>query len=167
MTFHPLEERLSYRCSLISTRIARFITPMLEMQYELTLTNWRVLAVIGRYAPLSGKEVAVHTSTDAFFVSRAVDQLVSKGLVNRGVDGRDRRRTCLTLTARGKTVHHEIEEAINRIEEAIVRSMSEQEEMQLRRALEALDRRTMDFVQGDRVWSDFWQAQEPQPSRTS
>jgi len=151
----PLEERLSYRCSLISTRITRFITPMLESRYGLTVITWRVMAVIGRYAPLSAKEVAQHTSTDAFFVSRAVEQLVNLEFVARSVDARDRRRSCLELTPAGRTVHRKVEGVINRLEASLITELDAAQREALHTALAYLDAQTQRLQDGEQSWQDF------------
>jgi len=156
MVTFRLEERLSYRCSIISNRIARFITPMLEEAFQLTLITWRVLAVIGRYEPMSSKDVALHTSTDAFFVSRAVEQLVQRGYVSRTPDDQDRRRVSLALTDRGRAVHHQVEDTINRIEEAIVADLPEPEQTAMRTALARLDERSAALVHSGAKWQDFF-----------
>lgn len=151
----PLEERLSYRCSLISSRITRFLAPMWEEQYGLTVITWRVMAVIGRYGPVSAKEVAAHTSTDAFFVSRAIEQLVGQKYVRREADPRDRRRAYLELTASGKAAHRKIEAAINRLEAQFLEELSESEREAINAALAFLDHKTRELQEGERTWKDL------------
>ena len=87
-----LEERVTYRCLLIATCVTRHLAPKWSADFGLSVTNWRVMAVIGRFEPVSAKEVAARTSTDAFFVTRAIDNLVEQGYVDRGIDSEDRRR---------------------------------------------------------------------------
>ena len=74
------------------------------------------MAVIGRFAPVSAKQVAARTSTDAFFVARAIDKLVEQGYVQKDVDHEDRRRLRLSLTPSGKKVHRQVEDMINLVE---------------------------------------------------
>ena len=151
----PLEERLSYRCSLISARITRFIAPLWEERYGLTTVMWRVMAVVGRYGPLSAKEVAMHTSTDAFFVSRALEQLVERKYVRRGVDPRDRRRARLDLTAAGKAVHFKVESAINALEAEMLAGMKARERKSLSAALDLLGKKALALQESDKTWQDF------------
>jgi DNA-binding MarR family transcriptional regulator len=74
------------------------------------------MAVIGRYEPISASQVADRTSTDAFFVGRAIDKLVEQGYLKKGVDPDDRRRLRLSLTATGRKVHRQVEDMINLVE---------------------------------------------------
>ncbi|HNR92947.1 MAG TPA: MarR family transcriptional regulator, partial [Dokdonella sp.] len=78
----PLEERFTYRFAVIANRMGSVLAPSHE-RYGLSVATWRVLAVIGRYQPLSAKELARRTSTDPFRVTRALILLDEKGLVSR------------------------------------------------------------------------------------
>ena len=50
----------------MASRITRHLAPWWKSEFGLTVTSWRVMAVIGRYEPLSAMQVAERTSTDAF-----------------------------------------------------------------------------------------------------
>jgi DNA-binding MarR family transcriptional regulator len=151
----PLEGRLSYRCQMIATRITRVLAPMWQERYGLSVINWRVLAVIGRYMPVSAKDVVARSSTDPFFVSRAVEQLVTQGLVDRGQDPEDRRRLRLSLTAKGRRVHRDIEQAINRVEAAVTEGLSREERKLLDDLLSRLERRSQ-VVEATREGREFF-----------
>ncbi len=151
----PLEERLSYRCSMIATRIARFLAPMWESRHGLSTDTWRTMAIIGRYGPMSAKGVATHTSTDAFHVSRAVDRLVHKGLVRRNVDPEDRRRVRLELSSAGRRAQREIEIALSRVEEEILAGLGRRERQILQSALANLQERALSLTGSGLTWRDF------------
>ena len=121
----------------------------------LTVITWRVMAVIGRYGPVSAKEVAAHTSTDAFFVSRAIEQLVGQDYVRREADPRDRRRAYLKLTATGKAAHRKLEATINRLEAQLTADLTEPERNAIDTALSFLDQRTKELQEGTQSWKDF------------
>jgi DNA-binding MarR family transcriptional regulator len=120
----PLENRISYRCLSIATRITRHLAPRWKSEFGLTVTSWRVMAVIGRYEPISATQVAERTSTDAFFVGRAIDKLVEQGYLKKGVDPDDKRRLRLSLTASGKRVHRQVEGLINHVEAHLLAGVS-------------------------------------------
>ena len=155
MTVIPLEERLSYRCSMIATRIARFLAPMWETRHGLTVDTWRAMAIIARYGPMSVKEVATRTSTDTFHVSRAVDRLVRKRLVRRNVDSRDRRRVRLELSSPGQRVHREIEDVLSRVEQELLAGVGARDRRVVTRALATLDERLATLSSGGLTWRDF------------
>ena len=120
----PLENRISYRCLSIATRITRFLAPRWKDEFGLTVIGWRVMAVIGRFEPISAKEVAARASTDAFFVARAIEKLVEQGYVKKAVDMHDRRRLSLSLSTPGKKVHRHVEAMISQVEADLLAEVS-------------------------------------------
>lgn len=151
----PLEARLSYRCAMIATRIARFLAPMWESRYGLSADTWRAMAIIARYGPTSAKDVATRTSTDAFHVSRAVDRLVRKRLVKRNVDSRDRRRVRLELTPAGRRAHRDIEQTLSRIEEELLAGLDRQERQRMTSAFAMIEERALNLGASGLTWRDF------------
>jgi DNA-binding MarR family transcriptional regulator len=103
-----LERFLPYRLSVLSNTISQAIAREYADRFELSVTEWRVIAVLGRYPDLSASEVAERTAMDKVAVSRAVNSLIDAGRVRREVHGGDRRRSVLALTARGRKVYEEV-----------------------------------------------------------
>jgi DNA-binding MarR family transcriptional regulator len=64
--------------------------------------------VLGRYPDLTATELAERTAMDKGAVSRAVASLVAEGRLTRKVDGEDRRRTRLRLSAKGYRIYDEV-----------------------------------------------------------
>jgi DNA-binding MarR family transcriptional regulator len=104
---------------------------MYANRHDLTMPAWRSLAVIARHQPLTAKQLATLTSSDAFKVARAIELLVRRGLINRDVDKSDRRRASLRLTAEGRKVYKDIEKFVVRVEREVA---------VLRESLDKLDR---------------------------
>ena len=151
----PLESRLSYRCSMISTRIARFLSPMWDERYGLSVDSWRILAVIGRHEGISAKEVAARSSSDAYHISRAIERLVRRGLIKRSVDATDRRRARLQLTAAGRAAHHVIGRALSRVEEELLGGLRPAQRALLGAALASVDERASALMASGLTWKDF------------
>jgi DNA-binding MarR family transcriptional regulator len=102
-----LERFLPYRLSILSNRISQAIAREYQQRFDLSMTEWRVMAVLARYDGdgLSAREVAGYTEMDKVAVSRALSRLVeAKRVARRGHDG-DKRRSVLRLTAAGWKVH--------------------------------------------------------------
>lgn len=93
-----LEEFLPYRLSLLSNTISQGISSIYRKQYGLSVTEWRVLAILGRFPGLTASEVMVRGAMDKVAVSRAVAKLLDKGLLERSPHSEDRRRMPLRLT---------------------------------------------------------------------
>jgi DNA-binding MarR family transcriptional regulator len=111
MTEHAvleLEHFLPYRLSVLSNRVSQEIARLYADRFALNVTEWRLLAVLGRDPDLSATELAERTAMDKVAVSRAVASLVADGRLTRKVDGLDRRRARLRLSARGYRIYDEV-----------------------------------------------------------
>lgn len=73
--------------------------------FGLNLNRWRILAVIRRMENCSMKDLALFSAVDRTTLTRAVDSLVSDGLVERWSSPRDRRRVNVSLSDKGEAVH--------------------------------------------------------------
>jgi len=103
-----LEKFLPYRLSILSNRVSRAIAARYAETFDLTIPEWRVIAVLGRRPGLSAKEIAEATDMDKVAISRAVARLIKKRRVSATTDANDARRQILTLTAAGAAVHAQI-----------------------------------------------------------
>src|SRR3954449_9761899 len=103
-----LEEYLPYRLSVLSNLVSRTLARLYEQRFGLTVAEWRIMAVLARFGPLSANAVCDRTAMDKVQVSRAVARAVDNGLVDRGIDALDRRRSVLTLTSKGRGIHDQI-----------------------------------------------------------
>ena len=111
MPRHPgldLEHFLPYRLSVLSNRISQAIATRYAQRFGIGVTEWRVVAVLGRYPDLSAGEVAARTAMDKVAVSRAVARLLERGLVQRDTHGDDRRRSVLALSRSGQRIYDDI-----------------------------------------------------------
>src|SRR6476661_7084211 len=71
---------------------------------ELTVPQFRALALIDRYPTASLSLVAEHLGSSQPSASRLIDGLVIRGFVTRRQCDQDRRQVRLVLTARGKVI---------------------------------------------------------------
>ena len=78
-----LDRFLPYRLSVLSNRISQDIARLYAERFALSVTEWRVIAVLGRYPDLSANEVAERTAMDKVAVSRAVASLIRDGRLKR------------------------------------------------------------------------------------
>ena len=103
-----LENFLPYRLSILAQLVSDSLHDLYAQPYGLTVTQWRVMAALGRFAPLTASEVGQRIVMDKVAVSRAVAGLMQRGLIERATDRADRRRASLRLTARGRAMHARI-----------------------------------------------------------
>ena len=103
-----LEDFLPYRLSVLTNRISHAIARQYGARFGLSIAEWRVMAVLGRFAPASANEVSERTAMDKVRVSRAVARLKRSGLIVAATDRADRRRSALRLSAPGKRTYRRI-----------------------------------------------------------
>jgi len=93
-----LEDFMPYRLSLLSNTISGGISSAYRKVYDLSVTEWRVVAILGRFPGLTATEITERGAMDKVAVSRAVNRLELRNLVVRGEHGSDRRRVPLVLS---------------------------------------------------------------------
>lgn len=103
-----LEHFLPYRLSVLSNQISQAIAHIYRDRFDLSITEWRVMAVIGRDRGLSAVEVAERTAMDKVAVSRALAGLIEAGRVLRGTASGDRRRSVLRLSVAGRRIYDQV-----------------------------------------------------------
>ncbi len=96
-----LEQFLPYRLSRLSNTVSQGIARFYQERHQLTVPEWRVMAVLGRYPGLTASEVCTRTVMDKVTVSRAVNSLLEKNYLQRLVDDSDRRKRPLRVSKPG------------------------------------------------------------------
>ena len=103
-----LEEFLPYELSVAAGRTSRLFARRFEAAFGLSIAEWRVLAVVGRFGTITPSAVAERTDMDKVKVSRATASLVATNLLEQGPAPHDGRARLLRLTRKGRTVHDSI-----------------------------------------------------------
>ncbi len=134
-----LERFLPYRLSVLSNRISGAIAREYSQRFALGVTEWRVMAVLGRYPDLSAGEVAQRTAMDKVAVSRAVASLLDARRIERDTHGGDRRRSVLRLSPAGRAIYDEVAPLALAFERTLLGDMDAGERALLFRLLDRLD----------------------------
>ena len=143
MTEHQtleLERFLPYRLSVLSNRLSNAIARCYDSRFQLSVTEWRVIAVLGRFPGLSANEVAERTAMDKVAVSRAVSRLLESGRLQRDLHEADRRRSVLELSEAGYTIFDAVVPLALAYERALMEALEPQERDTLLALLDKLDR---------------------------
>ncbi|MGA8203284.1 MAG: MarR family transcriptional regulator [Woeseiaceae bacterium] len=122
-----LEEFLPYRLSVTSHTVSTNIARVYEKRFGVSIPEWRVIAILGRYPGLSAVEVADRTLMDKVAVSRAVTRLIKNGRIDRQFADADRRRSILNLSDEGRQVHNEIAPLALQFERELLQDISEKD----------------------------------------
>lgn len=122
-----LEDFLPYRLSITSHTVSTNIARVYEKRFGVSIPEWRVIAILGRYPGLSAVEVADRTLMDKVAVSRAVTRLIKNGRIDRQFADADRRRSILTLSEDGQQVHNEIAPLALQFERELLQDISDED----------------------------------------
>jgi len=133
-----LESFLPYRLAVLSNTVSTTVARAYDKRFSVSIPEWRVIAVLGRFPGLSAVEVAERTMMDKVAVSRAVTKLIKNGRVDREFADADKRRSILNLSEDGKHLHDEIAELALQFERDLLNGFSEEELQQLSTTMERL-----------------------------
>ena len=133
-----LDRFLPYRLSVLANRVSAAIADAYSQRHDLTIPEWRVMAVLAREPGLAAAEVAQRTAMDKVAVSRAVARLLRFRRVSRRAADADRRRSRLQLTAAGMAVYHDVSPAALGYEQELLKVLSSAESRTLDIALHKL-----------------------------
>jgi len=125
---------------IYSANLLNLITSRLFKPYDLSPQQYNVLRILRGQ---KGKSIALidieHRMLDkSSNVSRLVDKLISKDLVNRSVSSKDRRRIEIIITSRGKSVLKEIDLILADMNSKIKAIISDDKAKQTNRILDQL-----------------------------
>ncbi len=99
---------LNYRLARLLSSSGAPIIRICEGRYGISRREWRLIAVLADFGSLSPSALATHAHTDRPLVSRAINDLVAKGLVLRVSSPEDKRRASIELTEKGRALHNEL-----------------------------------------------------------
>jgi DNA-binding MarR family transcriptional regulator len=122
-----LEDFLPYRLAILSHTVSSLIARVYDKRFGITIPEWRVILIVGRFPGLSAVEVAERTMLDKVAVSRAVTKLIKAGRVNREFADADRRRSILTLSEDGWKVHDEVAPLALAMEDDLLHGLTDEQ----------------------------------------
>jgi DNA-binding MarR family transcriptional regulator len=100
---------LPYRMVVAATRASRGFAERYRAEFGLSIPEWRVLATLAQWGPVSVREINQIVDMDKSKVSRAAARLEASGLIAKRVHGGDRRLLEMTLTDEGRALMGRIE----------------------------------------------------------
>ena len=133
-----LADFLPYRIVVLGRAMSRALARAYENE-DLTIPEWRVLAVISQASEMAARDVVAMTPMDKMAVSRAVASLEAKALVKRKSDARDKRVYALMLSSKGRAVFERVARLPGAYERRLLDGLTEQERASLKSILEKLE----------------------------
>jgi len=99
------------------------------------MSEWRLLAAIGRDSVLSPTAAGARTAMDKVKVSRAAASLVARGLLRQSQDPADGRGRLLRLTRKGTTLYTSVAQTARAIEADLAPGLTKAEWNAVHKAL--------------------------------
>lgn len=141
-----VEDFLTFRITRLSNALRTGLTkPYLE-EFDLSLPEWRLLALIARFSPLRFSEVTARSSMDKGQVSRTLREMAKKGLVkmksirtpgSRGAQALAA-PVMVSITPKGKSLYTSVLPVARRRQAEMLLTLSESERVALFSALDKL-----------------------------
>jgi DNA-binding MarR family transcriptional regulator len=98
----PLNRRFGYRFTILSRALAQHMLLYVGREFGLNLAEFRILSVLADRDSTSIKDIAAPTSLDKAHVTRALANLMERGLATQVIDPGDRRLRVVKLTVAGR-----------------------------------------------------------------
>lgn len=134
-----LQGFLPFRIHRIATMIANSGSHLAMKSAKLGLREWRVLAVVGSAGECQQRSVTSFSAMDPATVTRAVRNLLDRGLIGQKVSSEDGRSNVLRLTAEGVALYSELARERLEFQEQLQQSMTDLEWLTLMMMLDKLD----------------------------
>lgn len=104
-----LDHFLPYLVNRLASRFSDELAEVYAARFGISIPEWRVIAHLSQHRNVSVREIHERAAMDKSKVSRATARLESIGLVEKKVNGADRRLVELRLTRKGRQVFEQIE----------------------------------------------------------
>jgi DNA-binding MarR family transcriptional regulator len=141
-----VEDFLTFRITRLSNALRTNITKRYLEEFELSLPEWRLLALVARFAPMRFSEVTARSSMDKGQVSRTLRVMAERGLTRmKTIRDRNSRSSealaapvMVSITAKGKALYRSVLPVARRRQADLLLSLSENDRAALYSTLEKL-----------------------------
>jgi DNA-binding MarR family transcriptional regulator len=133
-----LDESVFFKLVRVVNLTARPFNEGIGRRHQLSLSDWRVMTVVGSHPGCAAADVVARTGMDKMSVSRAIASLARQQRVLRKPDPADGRRTLLRLSATGQRLFEALSISAWARERQLFGSVSEADQAQLAAILDRL-----------------------------
>ncbi|MGB3724898.1 MAG: MarR family transcriptional regulator [Glaciecola sp.] len=133
-----LERYLPYRLSILSNKVSTLVAQAYKDKFALSITEWRIMAVLGEYPQASADEISVKTQIEKSLISRAISKLLKRKLIQREISKEDKRRSQIQLSETGYAVYAEIVPLSYEYERQLLACLEQEEQAVLSELIDRL-----------------------------
>jgi len=96
---------IPHKLSVLSNTVSRSIANIYAKKFGISISEWRVVAILHSYPGISSGEVSERSGMDAVAVSRAVSHLFRSKYISRKPSPKDKRKIVLDLSKKGQKLY--------------------------------------------------------------
>lgn len=159
-----IKDLLSYRIHRLANTLSQGAARRYKAEFDVSLMEWRMLALLGDFAPMTLKQLTLESGLDKSLASRAISGLVERRLVLRTPGTEDAREVSLRLSASGRRVYEGLMRSALARDEAFNSALSPAEVATLDSLLEKLMQVARQQAQPE-AWDTGPDKAQPAPSR--
>lgn len=130
---------MPFRLNRLAMGVSETLSEVYKRRFGLELPEWRVIATVGPAWTCTAQHIADSTRMHKTRVSRAIANLVKRGLVERSSNADDRREMELRLTKAGRAMYAELVPLALERERALLSCFTEEELRAFNEGLERLE----------------------------
>ena len=134
-----IKDLISYRIHRLANAMSRGAALRYRRDFDVSLMEWRIIALLGAFAPMTLKELARESGIDKSLASRAMAGLVKRGLVLREIGQEDAREVALRLSGTGHDLHRALMGAALERDAAFEACLTQEERTVLDRVIRRLE----------------------------
>jgi DNA-binding MarR family transcriptional regulator len=141
-----VEDFLSFRVTRLSNALRANLTKRYLAEFELSLPEWRLLALVARFAPMRFSEVTSRSRMDKGQVSRTLRAMAKRGMTKmktiRGRGGRPAEvlaaPVMVSITAKGRNLYRAVLPVARKRQAEMLMTLSERDRLELYTVMDRL-----------------------------
>ena len=133
-----IEDFVSYRIVNLAFLIQRNLMRPYVVESGLSIPEWRLLAMLSRQSPMPFSGLGARSLMDKSLVSRALRQMVDKGLVSIDPDPQHKRKLLVSVAPAGRALYRRILPKARRAQTTLIEALSCEERAALHSTLAKL-----------------------------
>lgn len=133
-----IEDLLLYRLTRLTAISSAPVLRLMEGRFGISRREWRILAHVAVHGVVSPSNLAVLSNLDRPRASRAIGQLLHKGLIQRELTPGDHRRARVSLTEAGQALYNDVFPVVTQVNCALLEVLDDAQLAQLEQTLQTL-----------------------------
>ena len=139
MADFQLTRFLPFRLNRLAAEISEQLAALYAERFQIDIPQWRVLATLSSGDGWTAKAIVASTRTNKSTISRAVEALEKRGLIEAVQSPQDKREYRLRLTPSGRKLFLKLEPLVLDYERKLMQHLGENDGRRLEKGVAALE----------------------------